>query len=210
MIEADYSQTEMAMNSTSNAGDDTLAVVFNYEPAKQQAESELAGRPIFKEVPYISIKVPGSKSETFRPVRAVDKTRFPRHWAAFMARESQEAIGTPLSEWPQVTRSIVKEMTYLGITTVEQLANVSDSNSQNIMGIHALKKKATDFLARAEKEAAGVLLESKLAERDEQIAALLARVEAMEAGETAKPKRKRRSKAEMLADKGPHPQPIED
>jgi hypothetical protein len=180
MQEANYGDTDTAMGTGGN-GDEQLLVKFYLTPKQDMAASKLANRPIFADRLYISKKIPGDKSsEINRPVRDADKTRFPRHWAAYEARESQEVIGTPLSEWTGITRSMVEEFRYLNIMTLEQLANMSDANSQGIMGIQALKEKAKKYLETAAEGAAAEALRAQLAERDEKIDALMARLEALE------------------------------
>ena len=110
MQEAEYGITEAAMAS-SNSGDDQLLVRFFMRPSQNAAKSKEAGRPIYDEVPYVSIKQPGQKdSEVVAPARDRHKQRFPRHWQAFESRESQDAVtGTPLEEWSGITRAVVEE-----------------------------------------------------------------------------------------------------
>ena len=164
--------------------DDSLLVKFYIDTVQDDAATKEQGRPIFKEVEMIDIRVPGSRNNVVRVARPYDKERFPRHYAAFKNRTSMEGIeGTPLAEWPIITRSRVEELAFLNIKTVEQLANMPDSNAQQVMGFYGLKQQAKDWLEKAN----GIEgMQQKLAERDQQIAALIARVEALE----AKPKKK--------------------
>ena len=79
----------------------------------------------------------------------------------------------------------------MNILTVEQLANVSDSNGQGIMGIGFLKEKALKFMEQAKD---GVLSEA-LEEQRAINAKLLARLDALENDEAPK-KRGRPKKVE--------------
>ena len=170
--EADYGATDMAMTNQSRFnGDETLLVKFYSHPRMDQTKSAEAGRPIYKDTDYIQIMTPGNKdSIVIRPVTEIDRNRFPEHYRKYKAREDQEAIeGTLLSEWPAVTRGQVAELQYLNIRTVEQLANVSDANSQNVMGIQILRQKAQNYLETSERQAAA-----------DTIAALQARLDALE------------------------------
>lgn len=174
--EAEYGVTDMALASPGGAsGDEQLLVKFFMRPLQNDAKTREAGRPIFEEVPYVSIKQPGQKdSEVIAPASDRHKKRFPRHWQAFQARESQEAVsGTPLEHWSGITRSMVEELRFLNVHTVEQLANLSDANSQNIMGINALKQRAADWLESSDTEAASIALR----ESNEKIEMLLKVVE---------------------------------
>jgi len=186
--EALHGTTDMAMNSQRSHGDETLLVKFFLHPKQNQIKTKEAGRPIFEDIPYIQIMQPGNKdSVKVAPATARDKQRFPEHYRKFVAREDQEALeGTPLREWAGVTASQCKEFEFLNILTVEQLAAVSDSNGQGIMGLGFLKEKAAKFIENAK---LGATAEA-LAEMKAENASLLARLEALEAGEPA-PKKKR-------------------
>lgn len=180
VAEAEYGLTESAFNGADGRyqGDETLLVKFFTHPKLDQNAAKAAGRPIFNDTHYIQIMQPGNKdSIIIRPAMEMDKQRFAEHYKKFLAREDQSAIsGTLLEEWPGVTRSQVEELRYLNIRTVEQLAAVSDSNAQNIMGVQMLKTKAEKYL-EASKEAH---LAEALAEKDKQIEQLMARMNALE------------------------------
>ena len=196
MREAEFGITEMAMSTgVATNGDEQLAVKFYLNPRKDEAASEAEGRPIFKEVEYISISVPGDRSsERNRPARQKDKERFPEHYRRFKAREEQEVMeGTPLSEWPGLTRAQVEEMKFFKILTVEQLAGMSDANTSNIMGMAVLKQKAQKYLEAAKDNAAAEALvkaEARIADLEAKLNTLL----------EDKPKRRRRTKAELAAE----------
>ena len=182
---------EATASGVQNAGDELLLVKFFMDPLQNSKKSLEEGRPIFDDVEWISIKSPGSRDERVRPVRPGDKERFPKHYAAFKNRTDQEAVsGTPLTEWTGISRSQAEELKFLNIVTVEQLAGCSDQNTQNFKGLQTLKQNAKAFLDAA--SGRNVELESAL----QTIEELKARLDALE-----KPKRKRRTKAEMEAEK---------
>jgi hypothetical protein len=199
MLEAAEDTTEDALSGhdARYRMDAQLAVkIFNH-PVQDKAASEEAGRPIFKEMPFIRIQTPGDTlSIPTRPIMEMDKRRFPEHWRKFLAREDQTVTGTLLAEWGGVTRSQIEEMKFFNIHTVEQLANLADSNTQNMRGLQTLKQKAATYIEASDKNATTSALTTARNEIDElkaQMAELLA----------AKPKakRKRRSPAEMAAAK---------
>jgi hypothetical protein len=196
MQEAGFEMTSNAMQSSGNQGsnpDDMLLVKFFIDPLENPTKSKDEGRPIFEDVEWISIMSPGSRNEVRREARLVDKERFPRHYAAFKNRQDQQINeGTPLSEWTGVTRSQVEEMKFWNILTVEQLATVADSAMGSFRGLVTLKQSAIKYMEASKGNATA-----------EQFAALEAKYEALLAKfeEAPKPKRKRRSKAEMEADK---------
>lgn len=145
-------------------GDDTrLFVEFYTEAVHQKAESEKVGRPLYKDVPFIKIMFPGDKNKLInRPVRfegngvePSDTDRFPRQWDAYQKQQEQPILGTPITEWPQITKSQALELKGLNIHTVEMLANVSDGALQNIgMGARELRSKAQAWIAQATDHAA--------------------------------------------------------
>lgn len=187
--EADFGSTDLAMNHARTHGDETLLVKFYTAPRQSITKSKEMGRPIFEETTYIQIMTPGNKDHiVIRPATERDKQRFAEHYRKFTAREDQEAVeGTILEEWAAVSRSQVNELKHLNIRTVEQLANVSDSNGQGIMGVQVLKEKAIKWLSQAEKNATA----EKMAALEEKYQSLLERVEGEEA-----PKKRGRPKKE--------------
>ena len=203
MEEATMSDMNMAMGT--NPGDEGLMVKFYERAVEKKAESKIQGRPIFEDKTYISIIVPGQKSGVERPKRPTDEARFAAHWRAYKERIdlSEAVVGTPLKEWPLLSRSQVEALAFHNVFSVEQLSSVSDGANIQVLGINSLKQQAKAFLEVADKQAAVnqiIGLKEELVTKDEQLAALGARLDALET-EPKKPKRKRRTKAEIAADK---------
>jgi hypothetical protein len=176
--EADYSITDMALGrNAAQAGDENLLVRFFLHPKQDHDKSEEEGRPVFKDAEYLEIITPGNKDNIIsRPASEIDRKRFPRHYAAFKARGDKIVMdGTPLAEWPGITRSLVEELKFSHIHTVEQLLAVSDADAQKFQGLNAIKDKARKFLDTAKGHSAEVdALKAQNAD-------LLARLEALEA-----------------------------
>jgi hypothetical protein len=144
LAEADMGLTEMAMHAegATRPGDETLLVKFYHTPRQNEQKSQEEGR------------------------------RFPRHYAAFKNREEQTVEGTALEQWPGITRSQCEELKFFNITTVEQLAQVSDSHAQNFMGIQLLRTRAKTFMEAAKENAANENLAAELEARDAEIESL--------------------------------------
>jgi hypothetical protein len=126
-------------------------VEFFMESVELKSESEKAGRPIYKEIPFIRIQHPGDRLNVLE-VKADEhyKQKYAQKWREFEAGMAGEVIGTVLSQWPQITKSQCKEAEYFGIRTVENLAEVNDGALQRMgMGWMELRKKARDYLAAA-------------------------------------------------------------
>lgn len=141
-----------------HGADAELYVEFENHPVHQVAESEAQGRPIFKDVIYIKIMFPGDRTKQHhRPAKLVDDTsgpsdmvRFPRQWQAFQSQTEQTFEGTPLEEWPLLTKSQVLEMKGMHVHTVDALAKLSDLAIQNLgLGATGLREKAKLWLSKA-------------------------------------------------------------
>lgn len=166
--EADLELTKTAFGKDEGK----LVIRFFRHPVQNDAKTESEGRPIFEDVDFISIRVPGDKlSEIERPVRETDKSRFPAHWLRYKAGlEGSPITGTPLEAWPSVTRAQVEELKFFNVRTVEQLADLSDGNAQKFAGIQSLKTKAKAFLELAREGNAPIeRLTAQIEERDNLI-----------------------------------------
>jgi hypothetical protein len=160
-------------SASASAQDDKLLVKFEIRSRPDNEATMEAGRPIFKDVEYIDIKIPGSRTGgACRPASHADKQRFPRHYAAFQERTEMPTEGTPLAEWPLISRSQAEELAYHNVKTVENLVGMSDTNSNNFMGINALKAKAKRWLEQAAGEADTAHLQEELEKRDTLIEAM--------------------------------------
>lgn len=167
-----------------------LFVEFYVEAIEDQEESIKQGRPIYRDVEMTSIRILGDqKTHVVRPVDLKgsntvpsDPDRWPRQWAAFKNKQVVTEVGTPITEWPPVSKSQAMNLKSLNIHTVEALAQVSDSNLGNIgMGARDLRDKAIAFLDQA-KDGSGLVklqeenkdLRTKIEALQNQMAAFMA------------------------------------
>lgn len=163
------------------AGDETLLVRFTLEPLENTALSKVEGRLICEEKEFITIRAPGAKDTVKRVASRFDRNRFARHYAAFKAGLADPEVGSPLKEWPIVTRSQVEMLAYKGVKTVEQLAGVADSNLMELgPGAVTLKQKAKDWLERAKGNAPAERHRADLAEANGKIEVLMRAVETLQ------------------------------
>ena len=138
---------------------------------------EGAGRPLYKERVFIKIERPGAKSNLVKevPMRLDDEgkfvldrsglpqalpgdgsyptfpERFPRQWEQFLNKQEQTGDGTPLEQWPPLTKSQVLELKGAKIFSVEQLGSLPDSYLQNLgmMDARRLRDNAKAFMENA-------------------------------------------------------------
>ena len=192
----------MAIDSDTQGADARLAVQFYKKSVKQDIASDEAGRPIFKEFDFVRIMIPGDNlTEIDTYAQESHKQRFPRQWAHYQNQVAnhEDIIGTPLEQWPQVTRSQADELRGLKFHTVESIADCSDQQLQRIgmvagmspynfrLKAKAFLNLATDSAEVAQREAEMQALrqendkikaetDAKLAAMQEQMSALLAAV----------------------------------
>jgi hypothetical protein len=200
----------MALPSDENNADSRLQVRFYKRPVQQEQETIDAGRPIYKEFDFVHICVAGDTlTEIDTYALASHKQRFPIQWANYMNRQGahdQEVVGTPVAEWPLVSKSQAEELRAMKFHTVESIAHASDQQLQRIgmaagMSPYSFRDKAKAFLnlattaaetdkreheinalkeelAKKELETAKIKAETdaKLAQMQEQMATILAAV----------------------------------
>lgn len=179
-----------------NAGDDSLFVVFYMGVTKNEGKSLDAGRPIFDDTEFCRIIVPGDKNNVIdRPATASDRRRFAKQYAMFKEgkKEEEQISGTHLTDWPHLSRAQCEEFKYLGIRTVEQLAEVRDDVVGRVPGMTTLKQIAQVWLARSKNTAEAAKQAKLMADQASRIDSLeqvvreqAARIERMLTGEKAK------------------------
>ena len=157
-----------------------LIAHFYIKPVHNIFLSSKKGKPVFEDVIYVKINVPGLKEmEVDTPARSDHQRRFPRQWQHFVDRTQGDSreVGLPVSEWPQLTRSQAEELRGMKFFTVESIANASDANVNALgmsggMAPHVLRDKARAFLQAAADSALPQHQAEELAKRDAEITML--------------------------------------
>lgn len=179
----------LALKKKSQEGDKDLSVVFYSEAIEDPEKSRDAGRPIFRDVPFVRIFVPGDATNIFTTEAWVDERdpnshsrRFPEQWAAYQRGQASEAVeGTPLEKLPGIVKSQVMELRHFHVHTVEQLARLADGHVQKMMGAMELRQRARDWLAAAEGAEPLAAARAEIAKRDAEAAALREQMADMQA-----------------------------
>jgi hypothetical protein len=190
----------MAIESDIQGADSKLAVTFYKRSMEQKDESIAAGRPIFKEFDFVRICVPGDNlTEIDTYANESHKARFPRQWAHYMNQvgSQEQIIGTPIEQWPLVTRSQADELKGIKFRTVEDVANCSDQQLQRIgmiagMSPHSFREKAKAFLNLATESA-------EVSQREEELQALRAENDKIKAETEAKLSKMQQQMEALLA-----------
>lgn len=156
-----------------NAGDKSVMARFYVRPVKDESASAEAGRPIYKDREYVEIRAAGnSQNIVQRPVTDMDRQRFPRQYNLFLAGNSDQVVGTRLSEVAWMSRSQVEELAYLKIFTLEQLSELNDQVCINTPGLHDLKRRAKLALEQAANAAPLTALQEENTQLKNQLEAL--------------------------------------
>ena len=138
-----------------------MYVEFSTELILQEFESERQGKPVYKEVTYVKMFAPGSKSDVYRPAKLQrvneldgmpsDPERFPSQWQAFQNKIEQIGDGMPLEMWAPMPKGAVFAFKAMRVMTVENLAALSDGNATNApIDWRSWREKAQNWLKQAE------------------------------------------------------------
>jgi len=170
-------------------GDERLAVRFFRKAIRDDAASVADGVMRFKEVEMIQIMVPGDRDNVvIRGAGEGDKRRFSKQYDEWKRNEtSEQLIGTPLELWGRLSLPQIEEYRYLGVRTVEQMADLKDDVCMKLPGTLELKRKAAAFVQLQKEEAPLRKVQSELEQRDTTIAELTARLTALESAQRIEP-----------------------
>lgn len=100
--------------------------------------------------------------------------RFPKAWNKFLRRSTPAMDGVPIEEWGCITKTYAASLKSMNVHTVQNLAALSDTNAQNIMGAMKYRDLAKAWLNEREKVRL-VAAEQEKASRAEERAAELTR-----------------------------------
>lgn len=166
------------------AADNKLHVRFYGRTEMHAAQSREAGRPIYEEIDFVEIMVPGDKhSIVDRHATELDKRRFSRQFAAYKAGKTDQTIGTPLSALPFMSEAKAQEYKFFNITTAEQLSAAAESSTAAgaIMGFNGDKQKATAYLQMAAGNAPILQMQQSIEDKENQINAMQEQMNQMNA-----------------------------
>lgn len=134
----------------------SFEVVREFKPAKSAAATEAAQKidqmapmvEIWEDVIYVRINIRGNdKIEVHQPASDIHKRRFPFAWQEFQRGEQGALRGTHLSKIGGMEANIIRAFNAKNVFTVEDLAQVSDNNLQNLgSGAREMRSKAVDFV----------------------------------------------------------------
>lgn len=150
-----------------------VIIQFSVEAKPDKAATTTAGRPVMKDVEYIRIMTPGSSNNVVhRPVEPKDLDAYGPQYERWQKSKENPVVGQPLREWPPLRPSEVATLVHNNVRTVEELAEVSDSNLQRIgPGFMELRQRARDFIKAAKDDGHIASIRSELEETRAHLAA---------------------------------------
>ena len=159
-----------------------LNITYYVKDTRDDRQSRLEGRDVYVPTEYKKTRIPGSPDFTVVPVSEADRdTEAYRRWKA------GQVDGTPLevllgkqidpsNSDVRVTSEMLDEYRAAGCRSVEHLAALSDG-ARGIPLLHATRRLASSFLASAEADEK----EAEVRRRDDELRALKARLDQLEA-----------------------------
>lgn len=186
MAQIDW-QSIMSGNSQPKKRYSGANVKFFYAYNENREKSLKEGRPIFDEIPSISIQWPGM-DETVRRIEPQDQQEYPELYQRFVANSEPVTEGTPLAEWPLMTGSAMRELQYMGFKTVEQLSVANDDIKRKLGPLSKFVKLAKEWLDAAKSDQSEVVKLRQMLEREQvktsglehKLEVLMQRIEATE------------------------------
>lgn len=175
---------------------------FERRAEEDRAESIANNRRVFKDVDWVIVKSPGSKDETEHLVidwlnhndrlTQLEPPQIPEGWAVGWRKmyedwkngQEPSPMGFPVRNWPAISKAVAENLCVLGITTVEDVADMNESALKAVgMGSRQLKEQARAWLDQGKEGVAleVVALRAQVADQQAQNANMLQKIAALEA-----------------------------
>jgi hypothetical protein len=161
-----------------------ITPVFRIATIIDPAASEKAGRAIHVAREEVTLYIAGDQlSAATHPAdvpvwgTVTPKQRFEEAYEKWKGKGQRFISGTPLDKWPLATPIFIKEMEFLNIYSVDDLAGVADVHLDRIADGRQWRDKAAAWLKSAKDGAAAAQYAAENARLREEMAALSAKVE---------------------------------
>lgn len=197
---------------------ESLVVPFFYNaPVKNEAASKEAGRPIYRDVEMVELRIAGERhykpvfraNEMWKRINGDEVTyadRFEAAYERFSAGKEQVADGTPLSELPFLTESKRAELRGLKVYTAEALSSMDGAPLKALGGDgREMKNQATAYLDRAGGTAGTVALAAEVEQLRAELASLRSLDSAMDTAPVADDGEKESLKLQIAEISGARP-----
>lgn len=130
--------------------------IFFVEPIPDDKATEEAGAVRMREQEMVRIVVAGDMlNVATSPITEEIKQRFSVQYEQWKTKRIEHHIeGTPLKNWPLIPAIRVAEFTSIGVFSVENLRDISDSNISKLQDGRVWREKATAWLLSAKEHGA--------------------------------------------------------
>lgn len=154
-----------------------MKVQFYIDAVKDDDASRIQGYDVYREVEKVKISgfIHGDNQlDTGQIIDTVasaqHKARFPEHYRRFKLEQKETTVGTPLKMWPAISIADVRTLSSLGITTIEQLAEVEAKELRQHEWLKPLHQKAVTWLKSLADNGEVLRLEARIADLEGQVA----------------------------------------
>lgn len=165
-------------------------VIPRFHVQRQRIPDEFdpdTGLPKYRTVELVDLLVPGDKNNV--PTKRVTpevKQRFAREYALWKAQgsasDAQIGDGLPLNQWPQIPKELAAGLAHANVFTVQQLANLSDTQCQirGTIGLRKYRDMAAAFINASSAAAPIAELTKKNETLEKQMALMTKQMEQMQ------------------------------
>ena len=148
--EAEFDYTLFQEQQKADRG---IRVKFTIKSVPDKKQTEEFKRPIFRDIEMVEMLIPGRRHPTIRRLDDALRRRFKSQYDAWKEDNNAEVdFGTPLIEYPKISRSLVEELAHFKVKTVEQLALMPDTQASQFQNGLTIKREAEKWLEEADKE----------------------------------------------------------
>lgn len=169
------------------AADSSVLAIFYKGKVQDGAASREAGVAVFKDVDMVEIRQLGERDTTHQIVTNEHKQRWPLRWQQYLQNIEQSAVGTPLEMLFPASPATVATLRASAITTIQQLAELSDGVISGLQFGLDLRTKARDYIGTVTKGKKYHELENKLEASEQKNLELEDRIKSLEAAMAKKP-----------------------
>jgi hypothetical protein len=165
-------------------------VIPRFHVQRQRIPDEFdpdTGLPRYRTVELVDLLIPGDKNNT--PTKRVTpeiKHKYAREYALWKAQgstnEAQIGDGLPLNQWPQIPKELAAGLAHANVFTVQQLANLSDTQCQirGTIGLRKYRDMAAAFINASAAAAPIAELTKKNEALEKQMALMTKQMEQMQ------------------------------
>ena len=183
--------------------DEGLFVKFRMEAVRNNYQSDLEGREVHDQVPYVFIQHAGSRDTFDGEATDAHKQRFPKQWEAFERGQADAPQGTAVESAPWLNVAQVATLKANSILTIEQLAALPEPGLEALgPGARKMQENAQRFLNASERLQPIAELEAKNNELNSQVEALKKQLSDINERLGTEPRKKRGRPKKINVDEG--------